>query len=220
MHGTREWRPPTRKGRCRHPHETPPPHQLRPPWKDGRYGKLEAGVTGSAHGNPPQRTQPKTNTAATHQQQPHRGAPNGYDAEPTQRPCLGRASGGHNEPGSRLAFTGPVQPPSRSEGASPQGAEGHHGIGRADRSTESNRTGRGTAPHAGPQGTPQRHAAGHNQGTPTGAKQQPPPGAANPGSVHNTQRATARGQVRGTTQPTHHKPQPGLAAYVRGLLSR
>ena len=38
---------------------------------------------------PPQRTQPKTNTGGTRQGQPHRGAPNGYDAERAQRPCLG-----------------------------------------------------------------------------------------------------------------------------------
>ena len=38
---------------------------------------------------PPQRTQPKTDAGGTRQGQPHRGAPNGYDAEEAQRPCLG-----------------------------------------------------------------------------------------------------------------------------------
>ena len=38
---------------------------------------------------PPQRTQPKTNAGGTRQGQPHRGAPNGYDAERAQRPRLG-----------------------------------------------------------------------------------------------------------------------------------
>ena len=38
---------------------------------------------------PPQRTQPKTNDRGTRQGQPHRGAPNGYDAERAQRPRLG-----------------------------------------------------------------------------------------------------------------------------------
>ena len=66
---------------------------------------------------------------------------------------------------------------------------------------------------AGPPGTPERHAAGHNQGTRTGAKQQRPPGAANPGGAHNTQRTTAQGQVPRNTKPTHHKPQPGVAGY-------
>ena len=38
---------------------------------------------------PLQRTQPKTDDRGTHQGQPHRGAPNGYDAERAQRPSLG-----------------------------------------------------------------------------------------------------------------------------------
>ena len=38
---------------------------------------------------PPQRTQPKTDAGGTRQGQPHRGAPNGYDAERAQRPSLG-----------------------------------------------------------------------------------------------------------------------------------
>ena len=38
---------------------------------------------------PPQHTQPKTDAAGTRQEQPHREAPNGYDAERAQRPCLG-----------------------------------------------------------------------------------------------------------------------------------
>ena len=36
-----------------------------------------------------QRTQPKTDARGTRQGQPHRGAPNGYDAERAQRPRLG-----------------------------------------------------------------------------------------------------------------------------------
>ena len=38
---------------------------------------------------PPQRTQPKTGAGGTSQGQPRRGAPNGYNAERAQRPCLG-----------------------------------------------------------------------------------------------------------------------------------
>ena len=38
----------------------------------------------------PQRTQPKNDAGRTRQGQPHLGAPNGYDAERAQRPCLGR----------------------------------------------------------------------------------------------------------------------------------
>ena len=93
-------------------------------------------------------------------------------------------------------------------GASSRGGERHHGVGKADQSTESDRTGRGAAHHAGPRGTPERHGAGHNQGTRTGAKQRRPPGATNPESAHNTQRTTAHEQVPSNSQPTHHKPQP------------
>ena len=89
----------------------------------------------------------------------------------------------------------PVKPGAQAPG----GGERHHGVGKADRSTESDRTVRGAAHHAGPRGTPERHAAGHNQGTRTGAKQQQPPGAANPESAHNTQRTTAQEQMPSNT---------------------
>ena len=115
----------------------------------------------------------------------------------------------------RPASTCPAQPPSKAGGASPRAGERHHGVGKADWSTETDRTGRGAAHHAGPRGTPERHAAGHNQSTGTGAKQQRPPGAANPGSAHNTQRTTAPERVRGNTKPTHHKRHPRMAGYKR-----
>ena len=38
---------------------------------------------------PPQRKQPETDAGGIRQGQAHRGAPNGYDAELAQRPCLG-----------------------------------------------------------------------------------------------------------------------------------
>ena len=50
-HGTRAWRPPTRKWRCRRPHETAPVHRPSPPWNDGRSRKPDASVTGSTHAN-------------------------------------------------------------------------------------------------------------------------------------------------------------------------
>ena len=37
----------------------------------------------------PQRTQPKKDAGGTPQGHPHRGAPNGYNAERAQRPYLG-----------------------------------------------------------------------------------------------------------------------------------
>ena len=114
-------------------------------------------------------------------------------------PASAGASGRHNEPGSRPASACPAQQPSKAGGTSPRGGESNHGVGKATRSTESNQTGRGAAHHAGPGGLPERHAAGHNQSTRTGAKQQRPPGAANPESAHNTQRTTAREQVPDNT---------------------
>ena len=80
----------TRKGSCRRPHKTAPVHRPSPRSKDGRYRKPDASVIGSTHPKPPQRTQPETEAGGTRQGQPHRGAPNGYDAERAQRPCLGR----------------------------------------------------------------------------------------------------------------------------------
>ena len=56
--------------------------------------------------------------------------------------------------------------------------------------------------NTGPQGTPERHAAGHNQGTQTGAKKRRAPGAANPGSAHNMHRTTAPEKVPSNTQPS------------------
>ena len=88
--GTRAWRPPTRKGRRRRPHETAPMQRPSPPTKDGRYGKPDPLMTGSTHGKPPQRTQPKTEAGGTRQGQPHHRALSGYDAEQVQRPCIGR----------------------------------------------------------------------------------------------------------------------------------
>ena len=78
----------------------------------------------------------------------------------------------------------------------------HHGVGKADRSTESDRTGRGAAHHAGPRGTPERHAGGHNHGTRTGARQQRPLGATNPGSAHHNHTTTAKQRQRDRTPRT------------------
>ena len=102
--------------------------------------------------------------------------------------------------GSVMVHTGVLDfRPSKAGGAGPRGGERHHGVGKADRSTESTRTGRGAAHHAGPRGTPERHTAGHNQGTRRGAKQRRPPTAANPESAHNTQQTTPRGHVQSNT---------------------
>ena len=59
------------------------------------------------------------------------------------------ASGRHNEPGSRPASTCPAQPASKAGGDSPRVGGRHHGDRKADRSTESDRTGRGAAHQRG-----------------------------------------------------------------------
>ena len=94
---------------------------------------------------------------------------------------------------------------SKAGGDSPRGGERHHGVRKADRSTESDRTGRDAAHHAGSRGTPESHAAGRNHGTRRGAKQQRPPSAANPDSArHNG--TTARKAVPSNTQPGGKRP--------------
>ena len=192
-HGTRARRRPTRKGRCRRPHKKALVHHPSPPSKDGPYGKPDASVTGSKHAKPPQRTQPKTGAAAARQGQPHRGAPNGHDAERAKGLASAGASGRHNEPGSQPASTCPTQPPRRAGGNSSRVGGRHHGHGKADRSTESDRTGGGVA-H-------QRGAARHARE----ARRRPQPrhgdecqattSAANPGSAHNTRRTAAQEKV-------------------------
>ena len=147
--GTRAWRPPTRKGRCLRPQQKAPVHRPSPPSQDGRYGKLDASVTGSTHAKPTQRTQPKTEAGGTRQGQPHRGAPNGSTRSAPSAPASAGASGRHNKTGSRAASTCPAQPPSKAGGDSPRGGGRHHGDGKADRSTESDRTGRGAAHQRG-----------------------------------------------------------------------
>ena len=63
-------------------------------------------------------------------------------SEPSALASAG-ASGRHKEPDSRPASTWPAQPPSKAGGDSPRGGGRHHSDWKADRSTESDRTGRG-----------------------------------------------------------------------------
>ena len=59
------------------------PVERRTVWETGR-------VSDRVHTRkPPQRRQSKTDARGTRQGKPHRGAPNGYDAERAQRRCLG-----------------------------------------------------------------------------------------------------------------------------------
>ena len=194
-HGIRAWRARTRKGRCRRRRKRAPVHRRSPPSRDGWYGKPDASVTGSTHTNHRSAPSPRPTPEGPARDNPIAGPRTGTTRSEPSAPASAGASGRHNEPGSRRASACPVQPPSKAGGASPRAGERHHCVGKADRSTESDWTGRGAAHHAGPRGTPERHAAGHNQGTRTGAKQQRPPAAANPKSAHDTQRTTSREEV-------------------------
>ena len=198
-HGTRAWCPPTRKGRCRRPLETAPVHQPSPPSNNGRHWKSDTSVTGSAHANHRSARSQRPTPEGPARDNPIAGPRMNTTPSGPSAPALAGASGRNNEPGSRPASACPSQQPSKAGGTSLRGRQRHHGIGKADQSTESDQTGRGVARHAGPRGTPETHAAGHKQGTRTGAKQQRPPGAANSESAHNTQRTAAREQVPSNT---------------------
>ena len=156
-------------------------------------------MTGSTHANHCSARSPRPMPEGPARDNPITGPRTGRTQSEPSAPALAGASGRHNEPGSRPTSACPAQSTSKAGGASPPGGERHNGAGKADRRTESDQTRRGAAHHAGPQGTPERHAAGHNQGTLTGAKQQRPPGAANSESAHNIQRTMARGQVPSNT---------------------
>ena len=117
-------------------------------------------------------------------------------SEPSVLASVG-ASGKHKEPGSLPASTCPAQPPSKAGGDSPRGGGRHHGDRKADRSNESDWTGRGAA---------------HQRGTRTDAKPQRPAGAANPGSAHNTQQTAAQEKVPRTAGP----PRPHTARTASG----
>ena len=117
-------------------------------------------------------------------------------------PASAGASRRHHEPCARPASTGPAQPPSESRGESPGPGKSTTALGKPT-GARSARTERGGAHHAGPAGTPERGAAGNNQGTRRGAKKQRPPDAADPDSSHDTQQTTAEEQVLGNTS---HRP--------------
>ena len=161
-------------------------------------------MTGSSHANQRSARSPRPTPEGPARDNPIAGPRAGTTRSEPSAPASAGASGRHNEPGSRPASACPAQPPSKAGGASPRGGERHHGVGKANRSTERDRTGRGASHHAGPRGTPERQAAGHNQGTRTGPKQQRPPGAANP----------KRGRTR-RNEPRHRNRCQATTAVVR-----
>ena len=170
----------------------------------------------TTHANHRSASSPRPTPEGPTRDNPIAGPRTGTTRSEPSAPASAGASSRHNEPGSRLASACPAQPPSKAGGLR---GKRHHGVGKADRSTESDQMGQGAAHHAGQRGTAERHAAGPNQGTRTGAKQRRPPGAANPESAHNTQRTTTRGQVASHTscrpdrRERARQPNPAPAGY-------
>ena len=147
--GTRAWRPPTRKGRCRRPDEKASVHRPSPPSKDGRYGKPGASVTGSTHANSLSARRPRSRPEVPARDGPIAGPRTGTTRSHPSALASAGASGRHREPGCRPASTCPAQPPGKAGGDSPQSEGRHHGDGKANRSTESDQTGRGAAHQRG-----------------------------------------------------------------------
>ena len=168
----RALRPPNRKARCRLSHETASVHRPGHPSKDGRYGKPDASVTGSTHANHRSARSPRPTPHGPARNNPVTGPETGTTRRKHSAAASAAASRRHKEPGPQPASTCPAQPPSKSGSASFRAGEKHHGVGKANRSTESDRTGRGAAHKRGAKSTPERHATCHHQGTLTGAKQQ------------------------------------------------
>ena len=124
-------------------------HRPSPPSKDGRYGKPDASVTGSTHANYRSARSPRTTLEEPARDNPIAKPRTGTTRSERRAPALAGPSSRHKEPGSWPAWTCPAQPPSKSGGASPWDEKRHHGVGKANRSTDSNRTGRGAAHQRG-----------------------------------------------------------------------
>ena len=229
---TRAWRPPTRKGRCCRPHEIAPVHRRSPPSKEGRYGRPDASVTGSTYAYHRSARSPRPTPEGPARDNPIAGPRTGTTRSDPRAPASAGASGRHKEPGSRPASMCPAQPPSKTGGASPRDGERHHGVGKADRSTESDRTGRGAAHQCGatrharegrcrpqPRHTNwcqattatgccrpgQRAQQATNHGTGTGGRQHP---------THTPQTPARSGGVQAERAHKHTHtptPQPGVA---------
>ena len=144
-HATRAWRPLTRKGRFPCPHETALVHRLRPPSKDGRYGTPDKSVIGSTKAHHRSARSPRPTPEELARDNPIAGPRTGTTRSEPTAPASAAAMSRHKEPGSRPASTCPAQPPSKSGGASPQGWEKQHCVGKVERSTESDRTGEDAA---------------------------------------------------------------------------
>ena len=87
--GTWALHPLTQKGAVSASTRNSTVHRRGPPSKEGRHGKPEASVTGSTHANHRSTGSPRLTPEGPARDDPIAGAPNGYDAERAQRPCLG-----------------------------------------------------------------------------------------------------------------------------------
>ena len=141
--GTQAWRPLTRKRRCRRPHETAPVHWPSPPSKDRRYRKPDASVTGSTHSNHGSARSPRPTPEGPAWENPIAGPRTSTTRSEPTAAASAAARATHKEPGSLPASTCPAQLPSKSRGASPRDGERHHGVGKANQSTESDQTRQG-----------------------------------------------------------------------------
>ena len=183
-------------------------HRPSPPSEDWRYEKPDASVTGSAHANHGSARSPRPTREGPTRDRPIAGPRTGTTQSEPGGPASAGASGRHKEPCSRPASPCPAQLPSKSRCASPRDGERHHGVGKADRSTDSDWTGRGAAHQRGATRHP-REARRRPQLRHTDRCQ----ATTSTGSAHNTRPTTQ--QVLGNTGPTPHKPQPGVAGYKR-----
>ena len=231
-HGTRAWRPLTRKKRCWRQHKTAPVHRPSPQSQGGRYRKTDASVTGSTPASHRSARSPRPTPEGPARDNPIAGPRAGTMRSEPSAPASVGATGRNKEPGSRQTSMCPTQPPSRSGGASPRGGERHHGVGKADWSTESDRTGRGASHQRGatrharetrrrlqPRHTDRCQATtatgcrepeqpvqpGTNHGTGTGARRQP---AHTPHAPARSGEVQAERANKHTHTPT---PQPGVA---------
>ena len=162
-------------------------------------------MTGSTHANHRSARSPRQTTEGPARDNPIAGHRTGTTRSEPSAAASAAARGRHNEPGSRPAFRCPAQPPSKSGGVGLQDGESHHGVRKANRITESNRTGRGVAHQSGAAGhareqrrRPQpRHTDRCQATTATGCRK--------PGQ--RAQLAPNDGTGTGARQHPTHKPQ-------------
>ena len=171
-------------------------------------------MSGSTHANHRRARSPRPRPEGPARDNPIAVPRTGTTRRKPSAPASAGASGRHKEPGSRPASACPAQPPSKSGGASPRVGGRHHGVGKTDRSTESDRTRRGSAHQRGATWHPRearcrperRHTDRCQATTATGCRK--------PG--HGAQHATDHGTGTGAGQhPTHTPETPARSGGVQ-----